>query len=300
LINILLHTLSAFLFAVILRRLAVPGAFLAAVIFALHPVHVESVAWISEMKNTLSALFYLGAALAYLQFCEKRKKGLYALALVFFVLALLSKTVSATLPAALLVVFWWKRGRLSWRHDALPLMPFFVLGAGGGLLTAWIERTMIGAQGAEYQFTLIERGLIAGRALCFYLGKLFWPADLIFIYPRWQISADAWWQFLYPLGVAILIGILWLVRKHSRAPLAAMLFFSGTLFPALGFFNVYPFRFSLVADHFQYLASLSIIALFSAGAASLALRRKVPPAVASATVIALGTVDAGQTHPRLD
>ncbi len=288
LINILLHALCAFLFAVILRWLKVPGAFLAAIIFALHPVHVESVAWISELKNTLSSLLYLGAMLAYLRFDRGRQERFYALAMALFVMALLSKTVTATLPAALLVVFWWQRGRVSWRRDALPLVPLFVIAAAGGLFTAWIERTMIGAHGAEFRLSLIERSLIAGRAVWFYLGKLAWPANLIFIYPRWQISASAWWQYLYPLGVAAMLIALWLWRNRSRAPLAALLLFCGTLFPALGFFNVYPFRYSFVADHFQYLASLPIIALFSAGMAHLASRWKIHPKAAAATFLVLG------------
>ncbi len=265
LVNIILHALSAFLLAVILRRLAVPGAILAAFVFALHPVEVESVAWITELKNALSGVFYLAAALAYLHFDQSRRKRMYALALGLFILGLLSKTVTATLPAALLVVFWWQRGRLSWRRDALPLLPFFALGASGGLLTAWIERTLIGAQGIEFQLTFVERCLIAGRVIWFYLGKLIWPANLIFIYPRWQIDRAAGWQYLFPLGAAVLTAGLWLVRKRTRAPLTAMLLFVGTLFPVLGFFNVFPFQFSLVADHFQYLPSLSVIVLLSAG-----------------------------------
>jgi len=288
LVNIFLHLISAFLVAIILQWLEVPGAWLAAAIFALHPVQVESVAWITELKNTLSGVFYLGAFLAYLRFDKDRQTRHYAWAMALFVLALLSKTVTATLPAALLVVFWWQRGRLHRRRDGLPLVPFFVLGAVGGLLTAWAERTFGRAQGAEFQFTLIERGLIAGRAIWFYLGKLFWPTDLIFIYPRWQISRDAWWQYLYPLGVIALLSGLWLLRKRSRAPLAAMLFFCGTLFPALGFINVYPFRYSFVADHFQYLASIAIIALFSAGLANLVERWHVPRKPAMAGTFALG------------
>jgi len=272
LLNIVLHVTSAFLVALILLRLGVPWPWLAAVIFALHPVQVESVAWICELKNTLSGSFYLAAALAYLHFDKGRNRWPYALALSLFILALLSKTVTATLPAALLVAFWWQRGRLNWRRDALPLVPFFVIGAAGGLFTAWVERTVLGARGAEYMLTSIERCLIAGRAISFYLAKLFWPIDLIFIYPRWQVSQRVWWQYLYPLGVICLIVLLWLLRKRSRAPLAAMLLFCGTLFPALGFFNVYPFRYSFVADHFQYLASISIIALFCAGLESVVSR----------------------------
>jgi tetratricopeptide (TPR) repeat protein len=269
LVNLLLHGWAAVLVALVLRRLAVPGACLAALVFALHPVHVESVAWITELKNTLSAVLYLSAMLCYLRFDLNRARRWYAAALGLFLLALLSKTVTASLPAALLVIFWWRRGRLGWRGDVLPLAPFFVLGAVAGLFTAWVERTFIGAEGAEFQFSLVERGLIAGRVVWFYLAKLLWPADLIFIYPRWQISQLVGWQYLFPLAaIGLLVG-LWLLRKRTRAPLAAMLFFGGTLFPVMGFFNVYPFRYSFVADHFQYLASLGIISLCCAGAAGL-------------------------------
>jgi len=274
--NIALHACSAFLVAVILRRLNVRGAVLAAVVFALHPVQVESVAWITELKNTLSGTLYLLAALAYLKFDKTRRAAPYRTAFLLFALALLSKSVTATLPAGLLVVFWWQRGHLRWREDVVPLLPFFGIGAAAGVTTAWVERTIIGAQGAGFQFTLIERCLIAGRAIWFYLCTLVWPANLTFTYERWDISQAVWWQYVYPLGVVGVLAGLWLMRGRSRAPLAAMLFFCGTLFPALGFLNAYPFRFSFVADHFQYLASLGVIVLASAGVAILGDRWRTP------------------------
>ena len=121
----------------------------------------------------------------------------------------------------------------------------------------------------EFHFTFTQRCLIAGRAFWFYIGKLLWPAKLIFIYPRWNVSQDAWWQFLFPAAALALLAALWMLRKHTRAPLAAALFFGGTLFPALGFVNVYPFIYSFVADHFQYLAGIGIITLAAAGASLL-------------------------------
>jgi tetratricopeptide (TPR) repeat protein len=272
LVNILLHATSAFLLALILRRLAIPGALLAAIIFALHPVHVESVAWISELKNTLSTVFYLAAALVYLRFDEQRTPRSYALAYALFVCALLTKTVTATLPVALLLVFWWRRGRLHWRHDAAPLIPFFATGIVAGLVTAWFERSIVGAQGADFELSMIERALLAGRAVWFYLGKLLWPFDLSFVYPRWSISSAAPAQYWYPVALIVLIGGLWLLRRRTRAPLAALLLFCAGLFPALGFIDVFPFRYSFVADHFQYLASLPLIALLAA-AITIALRR---------------------------
>ena len=269
LVNILLHAAAAVLVALVLRRLKVPGAYLAAAIFALHPVHVESVAWITEQKNTLSAVFYLGAMLVYLHFDQARKTSLYCCALGLFVLGLLSKTTAATLPAALLVIFWWQRGRLSWRRDVLPLVPFLVPGAMAGLFTAWVERKLIGAEGAAFALTIVERCLLAGRAIWFYLGKLLWPTELIFIYPRWQVSQTVWWQYLFPAAALLLLVGCWALRRWWRGPLAGLLFFVGTLFPVLGFCNVFPFVFSFVADHFQYLASLGVITLASAGATLL-------------------------------
>jgi protein O-mannosyl-transferase len=273
LVNILLHSFCALLFLRILRRLEVPGAWLAAGIFALHPVHVESVAWITELKNTLSGALYLGSALAYLGFDRTRRKGLYALALGLFALGLLTKTAIAILPAGLLVVFWWKRGRLPWKRDVLPLIPFFVAGLAAGLVTVWAERKIFGAEGGEFDLSFLERCLVAGRAVWFHLGKLFWPANLAFMYRRWDINQTVWWQYLYPAAALVLVAGLWALRQRNRGPLAGLLIFAGTLFPALGFFNAYSFRYSFVNDHHQYLASLGIIALISASAASWKGRR---------------------------
>ncbi len=229
LVNIFLHVTAALMVALILRRLAIPGAYLAAAIFALHPVHVESVAWITELKNTLSAVLYLGAAMLYLRFDRTRKTAWYLAALGLFSLALASKTVTGTLPGALLVIFWWQRGKLSWKKDVLPLVPFFLLGAGMGMITAWWELEFNRCVGPDFEFTRVQRILIAGRGAWFHLWKLFWPANLTFIYPRWQIDSGAWRQYLYPLCGAALLAALWAIRRTTRAPLAALLFFGGTL-----------------------------------------------------------------------
>jgi len=265
LVNVAQHALAACLVVVIVRRLALPGAWLAGLVFALHPVCVESVAWISEQKSTLSAVFYLSSALIYLGFDRTRRRSTYIWATALFICALLTKTVTATLPAALLVVFWWKRGRLDLRRDVRPLLPWFAMGAVAGLFTAWVERTSIGAQGPDFAIAPLQRLLIAGRVPWFYAAKLFWPVNLMFTYPRWNIDPAAWWQWLFPAG---LLAAFVLAAKR-RAVLAALLFFVGTLFPVLGFLNVYPFRFSWVADHFQYLASLGIIVAFVGQAHSL-------------------------------
>ncbi len=264
LLNVLLHAGAALLFAAVLRRLAVPGAWLAAFVFALHPVCVESVAWISEQKNTQSLVFFLAAALGYLRFDANRRAAAYAGATALFICALLSKTTVAVLPPALLVVFWWRRGRLDPRRDVAPLLPWFALGAAAGLFSAWVEKTHLGADGAEFALGPAQRLLLAGRIPWFYLGQLLWPADLVFIYPRWTVDAGAVAAWLWPLATLAALAVLWRLRHRSRAPLAAVLFFGGTLFPVLGFFNVFAFLYSFVADHWQYLPALGLIALAAA------------------------------------
>jgi tetratricopeptide (TPR) repeat protein len=281
LVNVALHVAAACLLVLILLRLNVPGAVLAGTIFVVHPVCVESVAWMSEQKNTLSLVFYLGSALLYLRFEKERGSSqavgpfaarTYLQAFALFILALLTKSVSATLPAAVLLVLWWQRGRLSWRRDVLCLLPWFALAVCSGLFTAWVERRYNGAVGRDFDLTLAQRFLLSGHVLWFYLGKLLWPVRLVFIYPRWDVRAAAAGWTGYWAAAAAVTAALWWVCRRWRGPLAAWLFFAGSLFPALGFFNVYPFLYSYVADHFQYLPSLGIIAAVAAGAASCLAR----------------------------
>jgi tetratricopeptide (TPR) repeat protein len=285
-----LHLLSALLYAAVLRRLFSPSgsaspaagaqlafsgqlaAWIAAFLFALHPVHVESVAWITEQKNTLSLAFYLGAALAYLRFDQTRKPGPYAAGFVLFVASLGCKTVTATLPAALLVAFWWKRRRLDFRRDVAPLLPWLVAGMAAGLFSSWVERVYGHAVGPDFTTSPTGRLMVAGRSIVFYAGKLSWPAGLNFIYPRWIIDPADARQWLYPAGVVLFGAALWWLRGRWRGPLAAFLFFTGSLFPVLGFVNLYGARFSWVWDHWQYLADLGPIA-FAAAVLASAWRR---------------------------
>jgi protein O-mannosyl-transferase len=294
LVNIFLHATSAWLVMRIARRLALPGAWFAGLVFCLHPVYVEAVAWMSEQKSTLSAVFCLGSALVYLRFDRTRKRPDYWLALGLFLLALLSKTVTATLPAALLVLLWWRRGRLGMIRDVLPLLPFLAIGVPAGLVTAWVERKLIGAEGVDFGLSVTQHVLLASRVIWFYAGKLVWPMNLIFTYPRWTIDPAAWQQYLFVVGLVALAGLLWwLARRWKRGPLAAFLIFAAMLSPVLGFLNVYPFRFSYVADHFQYLASLGIIVPFASVIVSGAGRipfGKAPLVLPAALAVVLGVL----------
>ncbi len=289
-VNVLIHLLNSLLLWQICRRLNLRAAWLVGLIFAIHPVHVESVAWITERKNVLSGLFYLGSAFAYLRFArlfqseaspidaseaERPTAWWYVLSLGLFIAALLSKTVTSTLPAALLVVIWWKIGTIT-RRRLIELFPMFAVGIGFGLLTVWLEKYQVGAEGIDWQLTWMERILIAGRVICFYAGKLFLPFNLVFTYPRWDIDVGAFWQYLFPLFVlATILALFFLRARIGRGPVAAICFFCGTLFPALGFFDVYPMRFSFVADHFQYLASIGLIVLAAEVLVAVPIGRRV-------------------------
>ncbi|MBI5762410.1 MAG: tetratricopeptide repeat protein [Planctomycetes bacterium] len=295
-VNVLLHALNAVLVWRLLTWLRVPAALWAALVFALHPVNVESVAWITERKNVLSAFFYLLSLHALLTHLlrdheKPRSPNAYILALVTFACALLSKSVTASLPAAALVIVWWKRGRIS-RDVVRATVPFFAIGLAAALHTAWLEKHHVGAENVDWGLSPITHLILAGRILWFYFHHLLWPAEQIFFYPKWSLSAADVASYIFPLGVIALAAVLY-SRRHriGRAPAAAMMLFCGTLVPVLGFAKVYPMLFSFVADHFVYLAG---IALFAATTALIhrALHAFLLPRVilATATCTILGVL----------
>lgn len=283
LVNVLLHAANAVLFWLVLGRLAMPGAWIAAAIFAVHPVHVQSVAWVAELKNTLSAMFFLASALVYVGWFRDgpRKWAGYALGMVLFVAALLSKSATCLLPAALLVVLWWTRRRLQ-RRDLVALAPLVAVGLSFVAVTVYLEAVHGGAAGSGFSQSALERGLVAGRMLWFYTGKIVWPAELIFIYPRWVIDAAAWWQYLFPVSaIGVLAALWWQRARIGRGPFAAVAFFFLAVVP-MAFVNVAFTRLSWVSDHWQYWASMGLIAL-AAGTAATHRGRWLP--VAATAVI---------------
>jgi Flp pilus assembly protein TadD len=308
--NVLLHASAALLFWQLLLRLRVPGASLASANFALHPVMVQSAAWITERKNVLSMVFYLGALLAYGRYAQwwwigtgevapvpNPSRGrchlfiFYALAFALFLCALLAKTTTFALPAVILLIGWWKRGQIRWREDVLPSLPFFALSLGLCAITAWLEKTHVGAEGPDFALSFPQRCLVAGRVFWFYLGKLFWPSNLCFVYPHWQPNPGLWWQWLYPATVIIVLLALWLSQNRiGRGPVTALCFYVGTLFPLLGFMNPYGMSYSFVWNHWVYLPSLGIIALAAARLKRLLGRW------ASVLTLFLGVLTWRQTH----
>ena len=293
-VNILLHIANALLVWRVLTRLEVPGSWLAAMIFALHPVQVESVAWISEVKNVLMGFFFLLTLLAWIEFVELRGRyrGIfYAAAVVCYCLALAAKSTACTLPAALFLILWLKRKPID-RQAVINISPFLVLAAVAGLIAMWWEKYH---QGTRVLISLapMERVLIASRAIWFYLSKIFWPSNLTFIYPQWKIDVSDSRAYIWLAATAVLVVLIWLGRRFfGRSLEAGFLFFVATLSPLLGFVMVYTFRYTFVADHYQYLACIGPIALVSAGFVKLFDRTEnakwIAPTGALATAVCLG------------
>ncbi len=309
-VNILLQLVNGLLLWRILGKLGLKSAWLIAAIFAIHPVQVETVGWVVEQKSLLSALFYFAAVLAWMRFAGLRRAPIetaagtpgdnpvvdprssfqpphehaglprdrgwswYALASLFYLFALLAKTDACTLPAVLLLLLWWKRGRLEDR-DVNPMLAWFGLGLGMAIVTVIMEHTQSGARGAVFHFSWMQRLLIAGKDLWFYPWKLIWPHPLLEVYPRWRISAlgglhgrfaAAGWQWLFPItAFAVPVALLLLHRRIGRGPFTAVAFYGLTISPVLGFISFYTMRYTFVADHYQYLACIGLIALVVEG-----------------------------------
>jgi tetratricopeptide (TPR) repeat protein len=260
-VNVLLHAINAVLVWMVLRRLKIPGAWLAALVFAIHPVNVATAAWISEQKNTVSMLFCAAAILLYLRFDEEDKWSCYALSLSAFLLALLSKSAVVMLPVVLLACVWWRRGRLRWK-DFLASAPFFVLALASGLTTIWFQYHRVLGKSAIHAGGVLSRLATAGCVPWFYLYKALLPVDLMVVYPRWEIDPSRWVSYVPGTIFAGCLALFWWKRQTWGRPLLFGLgCFVVMLFPVLGFFDQGFYEYSLVADHWQYHSIVAVIAL---------------------------------------
>jgi tetratricopeptide (TPR) repeat protein len=281
-VNLGLHLLSAFLLWHLLRRLGVRWAWLGGLLFAIHPMAVESVAWVSELKNTLSLALVLLALAAHLEF-DGRESGRpgagrgawYAASLGCFVLAMLSKSTVAMFPAILLLFAWWKRGRVT-RREVGAIAPFFGVALVLGLVTVWFQHQRAIAGIPLGLGGWPSRLAVAGLAAGFYLAKGVLPLALSPIYPRWNVSPPSAAQFLPWLGLALAIG--WLASRRGnwrRAVWLGLGWFFLNLIPVLGLVPMAYQRISWVADHLAYLSLAGLAGLAAAGAG--ALQERISP-----------------------
>ncbi|MGA2059858.1 MAG: tetratricopeptide repeat protein [Thermoguttaceae bacterium] len=309
--SLILHVAESLLIWIILRRLTIPGAFFAALLFAVHPVNVESVAWISQRKNIMAMLFFLLSILWYLKADMptarvgtapirshggpwERENGqrlnlYYWLSLAAFVLAMLGKGSAAVLPVLLLGIVWWMRPLT--RRDLLCTAPFFLISA---LLTAvnvWFQTH--GAEIVTRSDGFTQRLLGAGGVMWFYLYKAILPFDLAFVYRQWHIEIAnlLWWM---PLLAALAVtAALWRYRQTWARPLLfAWGFFCVALAPVMGFADVGFMQYSLVADHYQHIAIIGVIALAAAfwSVWRQSMRKKSRWAATLAAVAAAGSL----------
>jgi len=278
LVNVLLHGACAVLLWRVLRSLQIPGAWLGASLWALHPVEVESVAWITETKNTQSGLFFLLSILFFVKYLKARNLNgqtgggwNYGLTLLFAALAMASKSSTVILPVVLSLCAWWVEGRWQWR-DLARVAPIFIMSIAASALSIWTQGQVLAtASDPQWVRSWPQRAATAGDAVWFYLGKLLWPHPLITVYPRWQIDASQCFSYLPVLAVMIVLLVLWLKRETwARSWFFVFTYFLVALLPVLGLVDNPIFRYSFVFDHFQYLASMGPLALAGAGLAKWA------------------------------
>ncbi len=291
-VNVTLHAVNAVLLWGVLRRLHIRGAWVAAALWALHPVNTETVAWATELKNTQSGLFFLLALLMFLRFEDGLSQRQYAAALVLGAAAMLSKPSTVVLPGVMLLCVWWQRGRWT-RNDFLRVAPLVAFGAAMSLVAIVEQRTEIVQEGAsQWTLTAAQRVMLAGRAPWFYAGKVLWPADLCFVYPRWELAVHSIAAWLPLAGLALVAAVLWRFRdvRWAQAAMFGLGYFVIALVPVLGFFDTYFFRYSYVADHFQYLASVGIIALAVAAVGVVVRQRSEQVAAGAIAITVLGVL----------
>ncbi|MCL6519435.1 MAG: tetratricopeptide repeat protein [Armatimonadetes bacterium] len=271
-VSIFLHALASVLSWLVLRRLRIPGSWFAALIFAVHPVNVESVAWIFQQRTTMPMVFSLLTILAYLRFVVEGKARWYISALITFTLGLLSKTSVVMMPLVLLGCIWWESGKVQ-RRDIIRSIPFFVLAIAFGLVTAWVQSHRAIGEEVVRADNYCGRLAGAGWAVWFYLYKALIPSNLCFVYPRWNLDSSSIVSYIPTLAVFMWFWILWRYRRSWGRPLLMGFgYFVVTLLPVLGFLDIYFMRYSLVADHWQYISILGIIALVVGVIASFANR----------------------------
>ena len=295
-VNVLLHAAASLLLWRVLLRLEIPGAWLAAAVFAVHPVNVESVAWITQRKNVLAMVFYLLALCQFLEFERSNRPLRLVAAVAAFLLAMLSKGAVVALPLVLLLLAWWRRGRVT-RKDLLCSIPFLVVAVVMSGVEIWFQQVKAIGEETIRDAGLTERVMATGPVAWFYLQKALLPIELSFVYPLWQFDTSQVSQWL-PLaaGLTVLGTLIWATRKGlDRGPLAAVLYTLFCLGPVLGLVDIYYFRYSLVADHYQYVAMPGLIVLVVAAAARFARRHNIDRVSLSVASLGLVAVLGGLT-----
>jgi tetratricopeptide (TPR) repeat protein len=289
-VNLGLHVVSALLVWRLLGLLGVRAAFLGALLFAVHPLAVESVAWISEFKNTVSLPPLLLACIAFVRYDSEGRRADLVRALLWFLAALLCKTSVVMLPFVLLLFAWWRRGRISGR-DLRAAAPFLAAALAMGAVTVWFQSTRaIGIAGTPER--LAARLAQAGWSILAYARLSVWPAGLEPIYPP---AAVSWTAFLPWLCIGAALAFFWIRRSGwGRHALLGSGWFLLNLVPVLGIIPMSYYRVSPRADHLAYVSLVGIVGLAAAafGGALGAWQRRKGPGMRARLPFAMGALAA--------
>lgn len=299
-INVLVHAVSCLLLWRILVRLGVPGAWLAGLVFAVHPVNVESVAWITQRKNVLSLVFYLATLRWWLDFERHGGRLRYGSALASFLLGMLSKGAVIACPLVLLLLAWWQRGRVG-RQDLLRALPFLVIAVLLGISEVWFQHVRAIGSETIRDAGLGERVLATGPICWFYFSRAIVPIDLAFVYPLWQLDVTSVVDWLPLVGLLAVVALLFGFRDRlSRGPVIAVLYYLLCLGPVAGLVDIYFMKYSLVADHYQYIALPGLVALLVGGGTLLVRRHGISQLGGQVIGAGLVAVLAGLTWQQAD
>jgi tetratricopeptide (TPR) repeat protein len=286
--NLALHLLGALLFWRVLRQLGLRNGWIGALLFTVHPLAVESVAWIAELKNTLSLPPLLLSFSAFITFAELGRRNDHVRACAWFLVSMLCKTSAVTFPVFLALYLWWRHRRLTLR-DGVTLAPFFAISLVLGLVTVWFQVHRAIGDGTFEVGGIAARAALVGTALSFYFWKCVWPAGLLPMYPRWSIDPPAWWQFL-PLLV-LGAGLTWLWRSRtewSRHVLLGVGWFGLFLAPFVGVVTISFMHYTWVMDHFAYVSLLAVIGLAVAWFETATMRKLAAPVLVAVSLLLAG------------
>ena len=287
--SLALHICSGILIWRLFNRLGMRWGWLGGLLFVIHPLAVESVAWISEIKNTLSLPFFLLSIDAWLDAEEKQSSG-YQRSVFYYLAAMLAKTSTVMLPLVLLLYCWWKRGHVT-RQELKRMIPYVAIAVTLGLITVYFQNTGQGNNQVEFGGLLVTRLIGAGTALFFYISKFILPVNLLPIYPRWTLDPPSFLQALALPALAVLLFGLWTRRGGwGRHALFGFGFFLLNLLPVLGLVKMKYMGISLVADHLVYVPMIGLVGLIVAGLEQLHERPSSFPHLLGIETVSIFTV----------
>ena len=261
-INLLLHLSNAILLMIVFKKLNIPFAGLAALLFAVHPVNVPSVAWITERKNVLCMFWFCLCVYNLLTFDERQSPKHYIIALSCFFFSLLSKSAVLMFPFVILLYHWWKNNHLT-RRDILLSSPFFYISAIMGMISLWFQNNRAIGETIIRNDDFFSKIVSSIYAVGFYIQQSLIPINTSFVYPVNQDQLPL--IMAIPGLLIIVVYLVYCLYDRNRAGFVGLLYVLLMIFPVLGFVDIYFMRYALVADHWQYFSICGVLGILMIG-----------------------------------